>query len=807
VYPRRIRGRRLLVLGSGALVALLLASTSSAATWGGLPAPPKPKPPAAKKKPKAKKPKPKPKPTPAIRFAERPGLLELTTPGYVLTLSRRNGGIASLLDRAANVKVLTGQGGCIWGARAGGSTDYLGGCSFSPAGTSRFSYRWSQATKRLTLEYRAQSSAPGLSATAALSASNTWFDLQTRVENHLGRVLSSILVPADLVGPSAAVSAGYAPNFLPGIKLGPGFFKGTRGNVLTYPGRWAWGDYLAFDAGQGHFALYSANPDPNPLRPVEIGFARGEPGTFCSDTRFCIAHSFDTWVVDGATWTSPTVRIRLGETVDKSLQGYRRDNGIDAYPSVADKLGAKAGTYERSPLIKADPHKGLPPFAGWGAELERLPSPALIHPVHYQPGLFDQFDPDFLPPDPRFGTARDFRSMVAAAHDRAMAVMPYLNVSWWNAESPTVKQLLAKGGPEQFAALELSGRPRIEPYTSFTGYVVSPYTTAVKQRVGTLMDQFQAEAPADCYFFDQIGARPWIRDYNPAAPDSLSYYDGWLQLMAPLAPRCLMVEDGWDRLAKSFSGFHGGLLVVQRESQEADYLFGSGNWEPYPLAPMLLHDKVLLYQHDLSERTMTTDPWTLTFNMAYGFVLSYDWDANSNALFSPWLDVVGSYQHALGAYSAGQPLQSFGRPAANVTETRYPSLTVLANWSESTPYAVDGFGVAPTGFLARSSDGAAVAGSFSGTFDGAALSPGTHHILVTRTSGSVTVHQPLGSDTQLSVRLPSSWQAGNPVVATAYGSDGRSRGTVEGTVQNGRFVFACAGPQPGLPAPTYVIIG
>jgi hypothetical protein len=325
--------------------------------------------------------------------------------------------------------------------------------------------------------------------------------------------------------------------------------------------------------------------------------------------------------------------------------------------------------------------------------------------------------------------------------------------------------------------------------------------------VAALLDQFQAEASSDCYFFDQIGARPWIRDYNPAAPDSLSYYDGWLALMAPFAPRCLMVEDGWDRLARSFAGFHGGLLVVQRESKEADYLFGEGNWQPYPLLPILLHDKVLMYQHDLSERTMTTDPWTLTFNMAYGFVLSYDWDGTANALFSPWLDVAGSYQHAVGPYTAGQPLQSFGAPAANVTETRYPKLTVLANWSESAAYVTDGYGIAPSGFLARSTDGAVVAGSFSGTFDGAALSPGTHHLLVTRTSTSVTVHQPLGSDTQLSVRLPSSWQAGRAVSATVLDPDGNARGSVEGTVQNGRFVFTCAGPQPGLPAPTYVIAG
>jgi Domain of unknown function (DUF6259) len=741
-----------------------------------------------------------------IRFTQQPrrNVLRITAPGYELTLSRTNGAILSLVDRAARARLLVGQGGCIWGARADGSTDYIGGCSFSRTGAARFSYRWDARSAKLTLRYTPNPSVPDkISATAVLSASDTFFDIQVTIENRLHRVLSSVLVPADLLGVSGTVTAGYAPNFLPGIRLGPGFFKGSRGNVLTYPGRWAWADYLALDVGAGHLALYSANPEPNPIRPVEVGFVRGAAGTFCADRFFCIAHSFDTWVADGATWASPVIRVRVGETVDKTLLGYRRDNGIDAYPSVADKLGAQAASYAQAPLIKADPHKGLPPLADWETELRRLPSPSLLHPVHFQRGLFDEVDPDFLPPDPGIGTSADFRSMVAAAHSLGLFVMPYLNISWWNVNSPTVRQLLTQVGPERFAVLDAAGRPRTEPYSSFTGYVVSPYTSVVRQRIGGLMDQWQAETPTDCYFFDQIGARPWIRDYNPAAPDSLSYYDGWLSLMAPYARRCLMVEDGWDRLAKSFSGFHGGLLVVQRESAEADYLFGAGNWQPYPLAPMLLHDKVLLYQHDLSEQTMTTDPATLTFNAAFGFMLSYTWDGTANSLASPWLDVAGSYQRALGPYSAGQPLQSFTSPAPNVTETGYPNLSVLANWSGSDTYPASGYGVAPNGFLARTRDGAVVAGTFSGAFDGFALSAGTHDLIVSRTASAVTVHQPLGADTQVAVRLPSSWQAGRPVHATVLGPDGNPRGPVDGTIQNGRFVFTCAGPLPGIPAPTY----
>jgi hypothetical protein len=749
-----------------------------------------------------------PGPGSSIRFLSqaRRNQLRITAPGYELILSRRNGGILSLVDRGAHSRVLVGEGGCIWGARAEGATDYIGGCSFSRTSAARFSYRWNSRTSKLTLSYTPRpGSAAGVSATAVLAAYDSYFDLQVTVKNQLHRVLSSVLVPADLLAQSAGVTAGYAPNFLPGIRLAPSFFKGSQSNILTYPGRYAWADYLALDLGAAHLAVYSANPPPNPIHPVELGFVRTATGSFCSDRFFCIAHSFDTSVADGASWTSPVVRVRVGETLDKTLLGYRKDNGIDAYPSVADKLGSKAATYEKAPLIKADLQKGLPPLAGWPDALRRLPSPVLVHPVRYTQGLFDERDPDFLPPDPHVGSLADLNAMIAAAHSLGQLVMPYLNVSWWNVNSPTVKQLLSQGGADRFAALDAGGRPKLEPYRPFMGYIVSPYTQVVRDRIRALMDQWQTDAPTDCYFFDQIGARPWIRDYNPAAPNPQSYYDGWLEVMAPYASRCLMVEDGWDRLARSFVGFHGGLLTVQRESSEADILFGAGNWEPFPLAPMLLHDKVLMYQHDLAEQTMTNDHPTLTYNLALGLMLSYSWDGTNDSLDSPWLDVVSSYQHALGTYSAGQLLQSYKSVAPHVTETGYPNLSVLANWSNSDGYTTGGFGIAPNGFLARSGDGAVVAGTFSGTYDGVVLSPGSHDLVVTRTSSAVTVHQPLGTETPISVRLPASWQAGSAVHAVATARDGSVLSSISGTVQNGRFVFTCAGTQPGLPAPTYRI--
>ena len=745
---------------------------------------------------------------PAIRFIQEPkrNRIRIVAPGYELALSNKNGSLLSLLSRPDHARLLAGQNGCLWAARADGVTDYVGGCTYTRTGPNRFSYRWDRKTTTLTLTYAGDPSAPH-HATAAveLAAGRTFFDLKLTLENHWQHPLWSAILPADLFAPSASVQAGYAPNFLPGVRLGPGFFTGVHENVLTYPGRWGFADYLGLDLANTHLALYSVNPEPAPIHPIELGFVHGVAGSGCSGRTFCITHSFNTWIADGTTWTSPVVRLRVGETVDQTLADYRHDNGLDLYPSVADKLGGKFAQYAQAPLIKADVRKGLPPLAQWAADLRRLPSPAILHPVRFQPGAFDATDPDFLPPDPAVGTTEDLRSMIDAAHGLRLFVMPYLNVSWWNVDSPTVRDLLAKGNAAQFAALDNAGKPIVEPYHDFSGYVVSPHAPAVRDRVAALMNQWQTEAPADCYFFDQIGARAWVRDFNPAAPDPLSYGDGWLSLMAPYANRCLMVEDGWDRLARSFSAFHGGLLVVQRETADQDYLYGAGNWQPFPLAAFLLHDKVLFFQHDLSELTMTRDDETLAWNMAFGYMLSYTWELSpdDDTLASPWLDVVGSYQHAVGPYVAGQPLQGYTYITPDVTQTAFPNLNVVTNWGAVDPYITNGYGIAPKGFLARSSDGALVAGTFRGTFDGFTLSAGAHHLLVSQTPSAIVVHQPLGADTQLAVKLPPTWNATQAVTATEYGADGQSLGPVAGHVQSGHFVFDCAGPSASGFAPTY----
>ncbi|MGH3135763.1 MAG: DUF6259 domain-containing protein [Gaiellaceae bacterium] len=740
-----------------------------------------------------------PKRYPGITFDDRAtGRLVITAGAYRLTLDKRNGRIFDLVDRASGAGVVQGRNGCLWRAESRGGPSLKSACSFTPRGGRRFSYAWNPTSATLTLRYRD----PVLgSAVVTLRARPRFFDLRLAVENR-GAVLNNVSLPGELFGDVRTVEAGYAPNVLPGVRLTPGFFARVGNNLEIYPSRWAFADYLALDAARGHLSLYSVNSGP--IHPVVLGFLRHPSPGRCSGPSFCVVHQFQTWITARTSWTSPVVRIRIGQTAQQSILAYRRDNGIDTYPSVQKKLGARLNTLARAPLIKADLAK-LKPFRDWGADLPRLPSPALLHPVAFQPGGHDENDPDFLPPDPRWGTNADFTSVVEAAHSHGQLVMPYLNASWWDDDSPTVQSLPSPLQPRDIAVLDEDGRPVVNAYGSKTGVVVSPFVQFVRRRVAQLMQEWRTDVPADCLFFDQLGARPWVRDFNRASPSPDAYYDGWLAVMAPYSDRCLMVEDGWDRLARDFTGFHGSMLMMARELDLPDELFGEANWKPYPLASWLFHDKVLLYQHDLYDGTMAGDGEVLTWNMAFGLISSYGWNDLIDSLASPWIHVVGSLQRVLGPHYAGVRLTGYRDVASEVTESTFGDLVVLANWDSTAGHAAGGYGISPSGFLARTRDDRLLAGAFEDTFGGIALSPGTHYVIVERDAASVTVRQPLGADTDLAIEPPLSWSPGRTLQATAIAPDGRVVGPVSGELRDGRFVFRCVGELSNHPVAAYRI--
>jgi hypothetical protein len=659
----------------------------------------------------------------AIGFSQQGDRLVVHAPGYRVVLSAQNGRILEIDD--ARGRQLLGAGyGCMWWLNPDHHATSLGGCSFRPAHT------WRGHT--LTLTY-------GKTATVTLRAAATSFDLRLRIASG-GATRDQVRFPAGLVGDTRTVQAGYTPNVLPGLRLEPKFFSRVGNPIQIYPSRWAFADYLALDSGGGHVAVYTVNRGP--IAPVSLGFLHLGGNAPCSGHTYCLIHQFETWVLPHTAWASPIVRVRVGDTAEQSILAYRHDNGIDAYPSLAAKLGPALATLARAPLVKADVVKVAEPYAKW--PLAQLPSPILLHPVAYQVGGHDTGDPDFLPGDPQWGS---LAALIADAHAHGDLFMPYDNLSWWDPASPTMQQTT----PTAVAALDASGAPQTIDYGNHEGVIVSPWSPVVRRRALQELDAWRGLG-ADCVFLDQIGARPWLRDFAPAAPTPLAYDDGWLSLLAPVRDRCLMAEDGWDRLAADVVGFHGGLLMMQRELGAVDRYFGAGNWQPYPLATWLVHDKVLMYQHDLYPLTMAIDGDVLTWNAAFGLVESVEWHPGGEA--DPWLVLAARLQEALGPHYAGVPLDSFTTLVPGITRSVFGDLTVVANRSEK---AYDG--IEAHGFRATATDVTVQA------------YPGDHWVIEQKSGGTTIVRQPVGGDFQVTVPGTSvTTSAGSQVPFTRSGS-------------------------------------
>jgi hypothetical protein len=630
----------------------------------------------------------------AVLFSQQHGQLVVKAPAYRLVLSATNGRILEV-DDARGRKLLGAGNGCLWWLNPNHHATSVGACGIRPG------HRWSARTSTLTLTYP--------TVTVTVHAQRTYFDLRMTLRNN-GVARDQIRFPAGLVGDTRTVEAGYVPDVLPGVKLSKAFFSRVGNPVQIYPSRWSFADWLALDANGGHLALYTVNRGP--IAPATLGFVHLGPRSPCSNRAFCVFHEFETWVEPGATWRSPVVRVRVGDTAQQAILAYRHDNGIDAYPSLASKLGSRLDTLSRAPLVKADVLRLGLPFAQWGPKLAQLPSPILLHPVAYEQGGHDENDPDFLPPDPRWGTTDDLAAAFAQAHADGDLVMPYDNQSWWDPSSPTMSATT----PATVGALDRSGAPQSIDYGDHGGVIVSPFAQPVRVRVAKDLDTWRGLG-ADCVFLDQVGARPWLYDFNPAAPSPLAYDDGWLALLEPYRDRCVMAEDGWDRLARDVVGFHGGLLMMQRELAYVDHYFGAGNWQPYPLATWLVHDKVLMYQHDLYPLTMARDTEVLTWNLAFGLVNSYEWWLGDE--HDAWLELVSRLQRDLGPHYAGVPLRSYATIAPGVTRSVFGDLTVDANWNDapSGGIAAHGFRAQAPGVTAQAEpDGSYVLTDAGGTY-------------------------------------------------------------------------------------------
>lgn len=714
---------------------------------------------------------------------------------YEIGFRKSNGSIAYIKDKTTGQDVTPGsRGECLWGAvfpdAMAPLPNYVGGCSFVAGGPNEFSYSWSQGTATLTLSYTFDPMATaqvGAQVVATFSE-EPWFDLRLVLDNDWGVDADDILFPSDLLFVRADIDHVLLP-VLPGVELESGFFQEGRCYTTKNPGApGLFADYLSVSAGSGTLAIYSLAGE-GPYRLLDVGFIQNDDVCPSAAPNTYYRHAFGVRLASGEMWESPTIRIRVSQAELETIQAYRLDNGLDQFPSLQQKAGSLYPTLVRSPLYKADAQHLNMQFSDYCDWLLPVPKPGILHPVAFQPGGHDKSYPDFLPPDAAWGTTEDFAAMIQCAQEQGFLVMPYVNPTWWDPASPTLQNLPPPLTIADVAAIDDQGAPIVECFNAKCGYVMSPHSTFVNTRLDELMTSMTIDVGSDMVFEDQIGARPWIYDHNPSAPNPRSYVEGWLEHTRTYSHQLLMTELGFDRLAETELAFHGSVLWRELVNGGADSnaWWGAGNWRAYPMAPIMMRDKVLFYQHDLVPETFTLTRAILTWNLAFGFMLSHDFSEppfGGGGLNSEWLPVVALFQREVLSRYADEVVTDFVDVQEGVTATSFESYTVLANWNDTDPYDAGKNTLTPSGFQVTAMDGTLTAGVFS-HYNDVALSGNAHYLVEDRGSNAIKVYQPLGDlggDTALTLDLLDGWDMASPIEAYAHDATGSVIGTVPTTV-------------------------
>ena len=156
-------------------------------------------------------------------------------------------------------------------------------------------------------------------------------------------------------------------------------------------------------------------------QPVQIGFAAPRKRAF---TR--LVHDFKTWVEPEQIWSSPRILIQIGTDYPRPSPLTGGKTGSTATQRSDRSWVRKKAQYFASPLYKLDFNRFQKPFTALKTEvIDVIKVPGLIHPVAFQPIGHDHHYPDFLPPNPAYGSTEELADLVEYAQTQGNLVVPY----------------------------------------------------------------------------------------------------------------------------------------------------------------------------------------------------------------------------------------------------------------------------------------------------------------------------------------------------------------------------------------------
>jgi hypothetical protein len=200
---------------------------------------------------------------------------------------------------------------------------------------------------------------------------------------------------------------------------------------------------------------------------------------------------------------------------------------------------------------------------------------------------------------------------------------------------------------------------------------------------------------------------------------------------------------------------------------------------------MMLRDKVLFYQHDLSDETMTFSKENLIWNLSYGYQLNYQ-ITNSSKDDYDWLKMIGMFQRDLLSRYADELITDFEYIDMDFSRTDFQNHTIYTNWNIKSARTVGKHTVSPSGAIVLGNDGNLCAGIFAG-YNGFALTSGDHYLIERRDKNYILLKQPLGSETPINIEILPDWNSADRIMVFTYSQSRKSFITVPSAV-NERFV-------------------
>ncbi len=474
-------------------------------------------------------------------------------------------------------------------------------------------------------------------------------------------------------------------------------------NSLYYPPAFA--DFLHLETTHGNASLYGVQPVPedpwagatNPASlfvPGQLAWGGDAEGGYWE-------RGFATYVTAGNTWQSPVVRLSLGQTATNAISDYGAANGYNR--TLDDKMSPGIlDTFRESVMIH---YVGV--STQLMARMHLLPPTSLLHFEQYLYGGFDKQYPDHLPPNPSFGTPEDFTNFLGMAKAAGHLTMPYTNPTFWG-EDPRGPTFLAKGTDP--LVLNPDGSFSYEEYFGEGGYTATPWHPDVRDANEDIISQFLTHYPVDLVFQDQIGARTWQYDLNPASPTPVAYIAGnAARAGEDSASIPVSTENGWDRLVNAeaqFCGMSWGLAPTINAPVWRRFLrerYAPETWNVFPLAQIIAHDKVAMYHGNLNQPV--TDFETASWTLGLGYGMSYYLVAEDLLM---WIDRL---QASVCARYIGEPTGAFHHrwgsqtpePDNGVMEATYGPVDIVANLAPEA-LVTNGITIAPHGFLADAPD-------------------------------------------------------------------------------------------------------